>query len=57
MQDQGGQAIAQQGDVSLEDDVLSLLWTALHEFGRLDLWVNNAGVENYQPTERMSLNE
>ncbi|MBA1434023.1 glucose 1-dehydrogenase [Bombilactobacillus bombi] len=57
IQDQGGQAIAQQGDVSLEDDVQSLLRTALHEFGRLDLWVNNAGVENYQPTERMSLNE
>ncbi|AXX65122.1 SDR family oxidoreductase [Bombilactobacillus bombi] len=53
----GGQAVAVQGDVSQESDVHNLLQTALQEFGRLDVWVNNAGVESYAPTEKVSLSD
>ena len=53
----GGQAVAVQGDVSQEADVQNLLHTALQTFGKLDIWINNAGVEKYIPTEKMTLAE
>ncbi len=39
----GGQAVAQATDVSREDDMEALAQRAVDEFGRLDIWVNNAG--------------
>src|ERR1700747_1968298 len=40
----GGQAVAIQGDVSREEEVLQLFETAAREFGSIGGLVNNAGV-------------
>jgi NAD(P)-dependent dehydrogenase (short-subunit alcohol dehydrogenase family) len=40
----GGTAVPHFGDVSNADDVDRLIATALEEFGRLDVLVNNAGI-------------
>lgn len=39
----GGQALAVPTDVSVREDVVSLAQSALSKFGRIDVWVNNAG--------------
>jgi short-subunit dehydrogenase len=39
----GGQAIAIPTDVSRQEDVAELARAAIAEFGRIDVWVNNAG--------------
>jgi NAD(P)-dependent dehydrogenase (short-subunit alcohol dehydrogenase family) len=40
----GGEAIAVQADVSRKPDVLRLMETAVAQFGRLDILINNAGI-------------
>lgn len=40
----GGRAVAIQGDISVEADVLALFRTAENAFGALDGFVNNAGI-------------
>jgi NAD(P)-dependent dehydrogenase (short-subunit alcohol dehydrogenase family) len=45
---QGGTALAVQGDVGSEDDILRLFATIDTQFGRLDALVNNAGVLDAQ---------
>lgn len=42
--DEGGEAVAFQGDVASEADVLALFDGTLEAFGRLDGFVNNAGI-------------
>jgi 3-oxoacyl-[acyl-carrier protein] reductase len=49
--DAGGSALAVQGDVSKETDVIRLFETVERDFGGLDILVNNAGVGQYQPIE------
>lgn len=39
-----------KADVSNEEDIKALAETALKEFGHVDIWVNNAGVEASFPT-------
>ena len=39
----GGRAIFQKTDVASEDEMNALARRAVDEFGRLDIWVNNAG--------------
>jgi len=41
----GGKSIAVQADVSLPDDVNGLIQKTVAAFGRLDIFVNNAGIE------------
>ena len=41
---QGGRALAVQGDVSRQADVAAVFEQAMAEFGRLDVLVNNAGI-------------
>src|SRR5271155_4230994 len=41
----GDQAIGVQADVSKVDDLRKLVATAVQAFGRVDIMVNNAGVE------------
>ena len=46
-----------KADVSNEEDIKALAETALKEFGHVDIWVNNAGVEASFPTIDMPLKE
>jgi len=41
----GRRARSVQGDVSLRSDVARLVQTAREAFGRIDIWVNNAGAD------------
>lgn len=45
----GGAAVVCQGDVSKDEDARRLVATAVKEFGRLDVLVNNAGVTHFIP--------
>lgn len=49
-----GTAIAVQGDVSKEADVIRLFEETKKAFGTLDVLVNNAGVYLYEPIEQVS---
>ncbi|RXK86390.1 SDR family NAD(P)-dependent oxidoreductase [Filimonas effusa] len=52
--DDGGIAIAVQGDVSKEADITRLFDETKKAFGGLDILVNNAGVYEYAPIEQFS---
>ena len=45
----GGKALAVAADVSQPDQVNSLIQQAVQQFGRLDIFVNNAGIEYKHP--------
>ncbi|MFL0594432.1 glucose 1-dehydrogenase [Staphylococcus caprae] len=57
IQSAGGEAIAVQGDVSVEEDVKHLVQSAVETFGTIDIMINNAGFEKPIPTHEMSLDE
>ncbi|MEM6500206.1 MAG: 3-oxoacyl-[acyl-carrier-protein] reductase [Cyanobacteria bacterium P01_C01_bin.89] len=40
----GGEGIAVKGDMAQQDDVDNLLKSAMDKWGRVDVWVNNAGI-------------
>jgi glucose 1-dehydrogenase len=45
----GGRAISVHADVSSPEDVKNLIQRAVEEFGRLDVMINNAGMEEKMP--------
>jgi len=49
IEDDGGSALAVQADVLKPEDVKNLVGRTVREFGRLDVMVNNAGVEHKMP--------
>jgi 3-oxoacyl-[acyl-carrier protein] reductase len=51
---QGGKAIALQGDVAKRADVERLFAETTKAFGRLDILVNNAGVYEFLPLEQIT---
>lgn len=53
----GGNAIAVKADVGSEYGNLHLLEQAINTFGGLDIWVNNAGMENQYNTHELPLAE
>lgn len=53
----GGRAVYQVADVSDAEQVHAIADTALHEFGRIDTWVNNAGVAVYGRLTEISLRD
>lgn len=55
VEDNGGQAVAVQANISTEEGVQLLLKAALDNYGDLDVWVNNAGMEIQSPTHELSL--
>ncbi|WP_267383620.1 3-oxoacyl-[acyl-carrier-protein] reductase [Cyanobacterium sp. uoEpiScrs1] len=55
--DNGGNAIAVQGDVSKTKDVDTLVKTTLNQFGRIDVLVNNAGITRDALLMRMKLEQ
>jgi 3-oxoacyl-[acyl-carrier protein] reductase len=52
--DNGGIAIAVQGDISREADVTRLFEETKKAFGALDILVNNAAFQGYTPIEQVS---
>jgi len=40
----GGEAVASHDSVATREGADAILWTALNKFGRVDVWVNNAGI-------------
>jgi 3-oxoacyl-[acyl-carrier protein] reductase len=51
----GGRAIAVQGDVSKEADVIRLFEETQAAFGSVDILVNNAGIYEYAPIEETTV--
>ncbi len=50
----GGKAVAVQGDVSKAADAQAIVGTAVESFGRLDILVNNSGVYELSPLEKIT---
>lgn len=55
IEEAGGRAIAIRGDVSREEDAGQMVGEVVRAFGKLDVLVNNAGIENERPFLEMSL--
>ena len=47
-----GREIIVQADVSKEDEVMQMFATTIEEFGRLDVLINNAGIQNLAPATK-----
>ncbi|MBT2620076.1 glucose 1-dehydrogenase [Chryseobacterium sp. ISL-6] len=54
IEDNGGTAVALQGDVSNQADVARLFEETKNTFGTLDILVNNAGIYQYLPIEKVT---
>src|SRR5208283_196920 len=50
----GGSAVAVAGDVSKAADAQGIVATAIKQYGRLDILVNNSGVYEYAPLEEVT---
>lgn len=50
----GGTAVAVHGDVSKSADAQALVDTAVQQFGKLDILVNNSGVYGFAPLESIT---
>lgn len=57
IKENGGDAVAVQADVSKEEGVKALLEAADQNFGGMDIWVNNAGMELKSKTHEVSLED
>jgi 3-oxoacyl-[acyl-carrier protein] reductase len=57
IQDQNGEAIAQQADVSQPESVDQLIKSAMDKWGRVDVLVNNAGITKDTLLLRMKLED
>ena len=53
----GGKVLAVEADVSLAEDMKRLAERSLAEFGRIDTWVNNAGLSIYGKLTEIPLEE
>ena len=57
LEDLGAEAIAVEADVSEKDEVQDVAKQAIRRFGRIDVWVNNAGVGAVGRFDEIPLNE
>jgi len=53
----GCDSIAIQADVSLENDCIRLIESTISQYGRIDVLVNNAGIQKDVPFEQTSIEE
>jgi short-subunit dehydrogenase len=57
IEQQGGTAHVVITDVAVWDQVQRLAQETVDRFGRIDTWVNNAGISVYSPVEEMTVDE
>src|SRR6266704_131635 len=57
LQKTGRRALAIKTDVTVERDVRALVSTVRETFGRIDVLVNNAGIQKAQPITEMTLDD
>jgi NADP-dependent 3-hydroxy acid dehydrogenase YdfG len=57
LESKGIQAIAVTTDVTRRDDLNELAKRALERFGRIDVWVNNAGIMPLSPMSKLLVDE
>jgi len=57
IQSAGGKALAVEADVSQPDQVANLVGQAVSAFGKLDIFVNNAGIEYKHPITEFPLDQ
>lgn len=50
----GADVICIAADVAVRDEVMAAARTAVERFGRIDTWVNNAGVSIYGRLDQVS---
>ncbi len=55
LQSLGAEAISVRADVSIEEEVREMFKTAVDRFGRIDILVSNAGIQDDAPFVEMSL--
>ena len=53
----GGKALAIAADVTKRDQVKNLVDSAVKEFGRIDVILNNAGIMPLSPMDRLNIDE
>lgn len=53
----GGDAVIVQADISSDAGAQKLIDAAINNFGDLDVWVNNAGMEHQCPTTELTLEQ
>ncbi len=54
VQQQGVRDVLVHGDVSIEEDVVSMIGHAVAELGGVDVLINNAGIQISRPSEELS---
>lgn len=50
IQKAGGKAIGIKADVTKRTEIADLVTAAIDKFGKIDIWVNNAGITRYRPS-------
>ncbi|TGA98862.1 glucose 1-dehydrogenase [Sporolactobacillus shoreae] len=53
----GGKAVAVRADIGTEKGARALVNAAIEHFDGVDVWVNNAGMENQSPTDKLGLED
>jgi glucose 1-dehydrogenase len=51
----GAHAVLVEGDISREEEVLRMVAEAIRELGRLDILINNAGIQQVSPSHELTL--
>lgn len=57
IRDNGGKALAIAMDVTQQDQVQKLVDSAVEQFGRVDVILNNAGIMPLSPMDRLNVDE
>ncbi|MBT2660024.1 SDR family oxidoreductase [Bacillus sp. ISL-45] len=57
LKESGGQAVFYKTDVRKEEDLVSLVDHVIHDFGQIDVLINNAGVSRFKPLFELTTEE